>query len=289
MADQLILPAYAKINRFLHITGRMPNGYHQLQTLMQLIDLKDILTFTLQNDDQINIQSNRFISHLEDNLVYKAAQSLKPYAKKPCGIHIYIDKQIPMGGGLGGGSSNAATTMMALNQLWQCNLNQTELLNLGAKLGADVPIFIFGQTAWAEGIGEILTPFEQEESLLLICSPNIHISTKSIFQHPDLKRNYQPIKPKAYHFNNTENAFEKIVKILHPQMKVIMDEIAQEAPVRLSGSGSCFYVICQDFNQLEKLQKKFDKRLDTIPSKALNYAAVAYDDLIERGNLKQCQ
>ncbi|TNF65601.1 MAG: 4-(cytidine 5'-diphospho)-2-C-methyl-D-erythritol kinase [Gammaproteobacteria bacterium] len=289
MADQLILPAYAKINRFLHITGRMPNGYHQLQTLMQLIDLKDILTFTLQNDDQITIQSNRFISHLEDNLVYKAAQSLKPYAEKPCGINIYIDKQIPMGGGLGGGSSNAATTLMALNQLWQCNLNQTELLNLGAKLGADVPIFIFGQTAWAEGIGEILTPFEQEESLLLICSPNIHISTKSIFQHPDLKRNYQPITPKAYHFNNTENAFEKIVKILHPQMKVIMDEIAQEAPVRLSGSGSCFYVICQDFNQLEKLQKKFDKRLDTIPSKALNYAAVAYDDLIERGNLKQCQ
>ncbi|MCF6766084.1 4-(cytidine 5'-diphospho)-2-C-methyl-D-erythritol kinase [Thiotrichales bacterium 19S3-7] len=289
MANQLILPAYAKINRFLHITGRLANGYHQLQTLMQLIDLKDTLTFELAYHDQINIHSTCFISSIEDNLVYKAAMAIKPYAKSFCGVDIHIEKRIPMGGGLGGGSSDAATTLIALNTLWHCNLNQKQLIDIGAKLGADIPIFIFGQTAWTEGIGEKLMPFKQEESLLLICCPNIHICTKSLFQHPELKRNYLPIKPENYCFDTTENAFEVIIKNLHPQIKTIMDEIKAEAPVRLTGSGGCFYVICQDFNQLEKLQKKFDKRLDTIPSKALNYAAVAYDDLSKRGNLKQCQ
>lgn len=277
--QQLILPSYAKINRFLHITGRLANGYHKLQTLMQFIDLKDTLTFELIDIDTIEIKTNKPVSDLKDNLIYRATMKLKPYRTIQKGVHITLDKQIPMGGGLGGGSSNAATTLMALNYLWQCHLTKETLLKFGSELGADVPLFIFGKTAWAEGIGEKLQSFNQDEPFILIFAPPIHIATKTIFQHPSLKRDYPEINPDEYSFETTENAFEAVVKACHPEIKQLMDEVSLEAPVRLTGSGACFYALCQDFNQLKKLQKKFNKRLDTIPSKALNYAAVAYDDL----------
>ncbi|MCF6767759.1 4-(cytidine 5'-diphospho)-2-C-methyl-D-erythritol kinase [Thiotrichales bacterium 19S11-10] len=279
MATELALPSYAKINRFLHITGLLDNGYHNLQTLMQFIDLKDTLSFKLNKTSNITVTSNISISKPEDNLVYLAADKLRPYAAKLSGLTIHIDKKIPMGAGLGGGSSNAAVTLLALNHLWQCNLDQATLLKLAKELGADVPFFIFGQCAWAEGIGEKLTAFNQDEPLILLFIPKIHISTAEIFKHPKLERNHPVISKDNYAFEKTENVFEPIVAELYPQIGNWINEASLEAPTRLTGSGACFYSVCQDLNQLQKLQKKFHKRLDTIPSKALNYAAVAYDDL----------
>lgn len=282
MTQSFSFRSYAKINLFLHITGRYGNGYHKLQTLMQFIDLYDRITFKKRNDHQINIQSNQLISELKDNLIYKAIEKLQPIAKEKniqtTGFDIYIDKKIPMGAGLGGGSSNAATTLLALNKLWQLNLSKEELILLGKELGADVPIFIFGKTAWAEGIGEKLTPFLQDEPYLLLIKPNIHISTETLFQNKHLKRNYPELKLNDYSFETTENAFEPVVKLLYPKLAEIIDQLKREAPIRLTGTGSCFYMICKDFDQQKKLQKKFANTLDIIPTKALNYAAVA-DDL----------
>ncbi len=150
------VPSPAKLNLFLHITGRRENGYHELQTIFQLIDLYDWMSFEPCVSETIQIEGLADVQ-LEQNLIYRAAQLLRPHAKKPCGLKIHIEKNIPMGAGLGGGSSNAATTLIVLNQLWQCDLNEQQLADYGVQLGADVPIFVFGRNAWAEGIGEHLS------------------------------------------------------------------------------------------------------------------------------------
>ena len=147
------VPSPAKLNLFLHITGRRENGYHELQSIFQLIDLFDWLEFTQTNDPAIHIDGLSDVDQ-EQNLIYKAIQILKPYAQNISGLNIRIEKNIPMGAGLGGGSSNAATTLIVVNQLWQCGLSIEQLAKLGVKLGADVPIFVYGRNAWAEGIGE---------------------------------------------------------------------------------------------------------------------------------------
>ncbi|MEG0131649.1 MAG: 4-(cytidine 5'-diphospho)-2-C-methyl-D-erythritol kinase, partial [Acinetobacter sp.] len=146
------VPSPAKLNLFLHITGRRENGYHELQTIFQLIDLYDWISFEPTHDDHIKIEGLAEVQ-LAQNLIYRAAQILKPHAKQLCGLNIQIEKNIPMGAGLGGGSSNAATTLIVLNQLWQCGLDDQQLAAYGAQLGADVPVFVFGRNAWAEGIG----------------------------------------------------------------------------------------------------------------------------------------
>jgi 4-diphosphocytidyl-2-C-methyl-D-erythritol kinase len=142
------VPSPAKLNLFLHITGRRDDGYHELQTIFQLIDLYDWINFEPTQDQQITIEGLATVQ-LEQNLIYRAAQILRPYAKQPCGVNIHIEKNIPMGAGLGGGSSNAATTLIVLNQLWQCGLDDQQLATYGAQLGADVPVFVFGRNAWA--------------------------------------------------------------------------------------------------------------------------------------------
>ena len=150
------VPAPSKLNLFLHITGRRENGYHELQSIFQLIDLCDWLEFEPRTDQEIHIEGLNSVD-LSQNLIYKATQILKPYAQKATGLFIRLEKNIPMGAGLGGGSSDAATTLIVVNQLWQCGLNTEQLADLGVQLGADVPIFVHGRNAWAEGIGEHLT------------------------------------------------------------------------------------------------------------------------------------
>ncbi|MEG1855584.1 MAG: 4-(cytidine 5'-diphospho)-2-C-methyl-D-erythritol kinase, partial [Acinetobacter sp.] len=183
------VPAPAKLNLFLHITGRRDNGYHELQSIFQLIDLQDWLEFRPKNDDtSISIEGINTVD-IEQNLIYKAIQILKPYAQKETGLSISVEKNIPMGAGLGGGSSNAATTLIVVNQLWQCGLSLEQLAELGVKLGADVPIFVHGRNAWAEGIGEHLTFIDLDQKQYIVLKPDCFISTQLLFSQKTLTRN----------------------------------------------------------------------------------------------------
>ena len=274
------IPAYAKINLFLHITSVRSDNYHNLQTIFQFVDLHDTLNFTKRTDDKIKITSNINICPTTDNIVYKAAKILKNLATRPCGIDIYIEKNIPMGAGLGGGSSNCASTLIFLNKLWNCNLTQKTLISMGANLGADVPIFIKGRTSWAEGTGALLSPFDYQEQFILLIFPKIHINTKNIFQHTNLKRNYIKIKPYQFNFDNSENVFEKIVRKSYPSIEKIFNSIPHEAKARLTGTGSCIYCLSKNKSSLYDIVKKLNKELDTKVIKTVNFCPV--DQMIKQ-------
>ena len=268
-------PAYAKINLFLHITGKREDGYHNLQTWFQFVNLKDSIRFIPRADNQITITSNITISNPQDNLVYKAAQLIKPFAKSPSGIKIHIDKKIPMGAGLGGGSSNAATTLIALNKLWHCHLSKVQLLVMARKLGADVPIFIFQQAAWAEGIGELLTIKPYIEQYALIIKPNFHAPTAELFNHPELNKHKPPLSasitndPLAH-----ENIFTEVIIKLYPHIYAELNQLPDASSLRLTGTGACFYLLSTDYNLLLQNQKKLKKDVDSWIVKTLNFAPV---------------
>ena len=181
--------APAKLNLFLHINGRRPDGYHELQTLFQLVDWCDTLHFTKTNTAHIHVKTQNAVISEHDNLVLKAAKLLQQESKCHQGAEITLEKNLPMGAGIGGGSSDAATTLVALNELWQLNWSTEKLAELGAKLGADIPVFIFGTCAFAQGIGEKLTPVTLPERWYIIVIPQCHIDTKTIFEATSLSRN----------------------------------------------------------------------------------------------------
>ncbi|MEP3581581.1 MAG: 4-(cytidine 5'-diphospho)-2-C-methyl-D-erythritol kinase, partial [Cyclobacteriaceae bacterium] len=174
-------PSPAKLNLFLHINGRYPNGYHQLQSLFQMLDYGDKLAFAINDSGVITMLTPLEGVNDEDNLIVRAAKLLAEHANIHKGVSISLEKCLPMGGGIGGGSSNAATTLVALNHLWGVKLSEDELAELGLKLGADVPIFVRGLTAFASGVGEEITPAPQEEKWYLVANPNVHISTAEVF------------------------------------------------------------------------------------------------------------
>ncbi|PKB89607.1 4-(cytidine 5'-diphospho)-2-C-methyl-D-erythritol kinase, partial [Ewingella americana] len=186
---QQLWPSPAKLNLFLYITGQRPNGYHDLQTLFQFVDYGDSLSFHLRADGNIVLTTPVEGVANEDNLVVRAARLLQKHAGITQGADISLQKHIPMGGGLGGGSSNAATVLVALNTLWACGLSDSELARLGVTLGADVPVFVMGHAAFAEGIGEILQPVEPQEKWYLVAHPGVSIPTPVIFGDPELTRN----------------------------------------------------------------------------------------------------
>ena len=182
-------PSPAKLNLFLYINGKLPNGYHELQTLFQFLDFGDWLTIDIRQDKQIHITPEIPGLPLEQNLIYRAATLLQEKTACTLGASIHLDKILPMGGGIGGGSSNAATTLLALNYLWQTNLSIDELAEIGLKLGADVPIFVHGQAAFAEGVGEKIQYCEPQEKYYVVLKPETAISTAVVFSDPDLPRN----------------------------------------------------------------------------------------------------
>ncbi|MFW2178319.1 MULTISPECIES: 4-(cytidine 5'-diphospho)-2-C-methyl-D-erythritol kinase [unclassified Moraxella] len=271
--------APAKINLFLHITGKRPDGYHNLQTVFRLIDLYDTLTF--QPTDQpigegnmpIRLNDDPTITQdLEQNLIVKASGALFAFAqqhqlikadelaKLPI-IDIHLDKKIPMGAGLGGGSSDCATTLMTLNQLWQLGMTSAQLQAIGATLGADVPIFIFGKDAIAEGIGEVLTPIALPPQQLLLLKPNAHINTKQLFAHQNLQRNCPSFAHEFLQHHNHEftqqlsqnfgNVFEPVVTDLSEAVNDALAYLHTLANVthttpRMTGSGSCVFLPLPD-------------------------------------------
>lgn len=237
------VPSPAKLNLFLHITGRRENGYHELQTIFQLIDLYDWMIFTPTLDEQIEIDGLSEVRP-EENLIYRAAQILRPHAKKFCGLNIKIEKNIPMGAGLGGGSSNAATTLIVLNQLWECGLNQEQLADYGVKLGADVPIFIYGKNAWAEGIGEHLSFIDLDQKQYIILKPDCFISTQLLFSQKTLTRDSKTTKFCAYQLepSNFGNNFEPLARQLYPEVEEAMRYLDQFGQAKLTGTGACVFI-----------------------------------------------
>ena len=250
------VPSPAKLNLFLHITGRRENGYHELQSIFQLIDLCDWMEFQTTPSNQITIDGLENID-LQHNLIYKAAQILKPFAQAFTGLNIRIEKNIPMGAGLGGGSSNAATTLIVLNQLWKCELKTQQLADLGVQLGADVPIFVHGKNAWAEGIGEKLTFINLDQKEFIILKPDCFISTQLLFSQKTLTRDTKPTKFCAYQLKPSSfgNNFEHLARSLYPEVDEAMKYLDQFGTAKLTGTGACVFIEINEKMNIDEILK----------------------------------
>ncbi|GHX22955.1 kinase, GHMP family [Vibrio cholerae] len=256
-----VWPSPAKLNLFLYITGRRANGYHDLQTLFQFLDHGDELTIAANNSGNITLSPALADVALEDNLIYKAAMALKNAAQSPLGADIQLHKVLPMGGGIGGGSSNAATTLVALNYLWQTGLSDDQLAEIGLALGADVPVFTRGFAAFAEGVGEELSVVEPEEKWYLVVRPAVSIATKDIFTHPQLVRNTPKRDLTSLLATPYENDCEKIVRSLYPEVDKQLSWLLQYAPSRLTGTGSCVFA---EFSSRKDAQAVFAQLSDNV-------------------------
>jgi len=234
-------PAPAKINLFLHITGQRDDGYHLLQTAFQFLDYGDVLQFEIQDNPSIVLSPSLDGVDDNDNLIIRAARTLQNAANIKQGVNITIEKRLPMGGGLGGGSSNAATTLVALNQLWQCHLSKSKLAQLGLTLGADVPIFIHGEAAWAEGIGEQLSPISPSEPWYAVLVPDCHVSTSEVFSSQELTRDCEPITISRFLSGEGRNICEDVVTKHYPQVSEALSWLSQYGKARMTGTGACIF------------------------------------------------
>jgi len=234
-------PAPAKVNLFLHITGRREDGYHLLQTVFQFVDYCDELGFELREDGVVRRVTELAGVAEGDDLSVRAARSLQQFSGTTLGADIHINKCLPMGGGLGGGSSDAATTLVALNFLWDLGLSLDQLAGLGLELGADVPVFIRAQAAWAEGVGETLIPLDLPEPWFVVIVPPCHVSTAEIFAAPELTRDAQSIKIPAFLAGQGLNVCEAVVRERYPDVDKALNWLAQYSQARMSGTGACVF------------------------------------------------
>ncbi|MEI9532606.1 4-(cytidine 5'-diphospho)-2-C-methyl-D-erythritol kinase [Moellerella wisconsensis] len=243
----LTWPSPAKLNLFLYITGRRADGYHELQTLFQFLDYGDEITVTPRQDNQLRLLTDMPGVEPRNNLILKAAYALQNYCQQHCpqqapfGADIAIKKILPMGGGIGGGSSNAATILIALNYHWQTGISDETLAELGAALGADVPVFVKGHAAFAEGIGEILTPADPEEKWYLVAHPGIEIPTPTIFTDPKLNRNSPKRCLAALLLAPYANDCEPIARKRFREVEQLVSWLLEYAPSRLTGTGACVF------------------------------------------------
>ncbi|OOF70533.1 4-(cytidine 5'-diphospho)-2-C-methyl-D-erythritol kinase [Rodentibacter caecimuris] len=253
----LRFPCPAKLNLFLYINGKLENGYHELQTLFQFLDFGDWLTIEPTNDGKICLTPDIKGIPLEQNLIYRAARLLQQHTKTSQGVKITLDKIMPMGGGIGGGSSNAATTLVALNYLWNTNLSLTTLAQLGLKLGADVPVFVQGKAAFAEGVGEKMTPCTPEQKWYVVLKPNVSISTATIFNDPNLPRNTAKKTLSELLTQKYTNDCQKIVINHYPQVEQALNWLLKYAPARLTGTGACVFA---EFTDEQSAQAVFSQK-----------------------------
>lgn len=264
----------AKLNLFLHILGRRSDGYHNLQTVFQLLDYCDDMIFTRRADSEICLSSNALstMGPPEKNLVIRAARLLQQISDTTQGVDIQLTKRIPIGGGLGGGSSNAATTLMALNQLWQLGINPSVLAQLGLQLGADVPVFIQGNTAWAEGIGEILQPIELAEKWFVVLVPPCTISSAEFFLHDELTRNTPAITIQQFLSEPIviRNDFERLACNRYPMVAQAINWLSQFAPARLTGSGACVFAAVKNQDQARAIVQQTPQPLQGFAAKGVN-------------------
>lgn len=239
-------PAPAKINHFLHVVGRRSDGYHLLQTVFQFLDLADELRIAVTADGEVRCAGNYPEASAPDDLALRAALALQQVCGVSQGADIYVHKRVPIGGGLGGGSSDAATTLTALNHLWGIGLTTDQLAKFSLNLGADVPVFIRGFAAWAEGVGEFLTPLELPENWLLLIHPNCRVSTAAVFDAPDLMRDTAPMTTRDFLAGAGGNDCEPVARRLCPEVGAALDWLAARgARARLSGTGASVFAVFQ--------------------------------------------
>lgn len=245
MPSHFALCAPAKLNLFLHIVGRRADGYHELQTVFQLLDVGDELIFSPRNDSAIQLHSELCDVPNEQNLIVRAAHLLQTHTGSTQGANITLTKRLPMGGGLGGGSSDAASTLLGLNHLWQLNLNIEVLAQLSAQLGADVPVFVRGYSSWAEGVGDVLTPLALPAQWFVVLTPNCHISTAEIFNAPELTRTTAAITIAAFLRGGspvaTRNDCQCVVEKAYPAVKNTLSWLDTFAPSRMTGTGASVF------------------------------------------------
>lgn len=241
MTSSLSWPAPAKLNLFLHITGRRPDGYHLLQTAFQFLSINDELEFELRDDGCITRANALAAIPVDRDLAIRAARLLQKESCGRQGVNIRLTKRLPIGGGLGGGSSNAATVLVALNHLWKCGLSPDELMSLGLQLGADVPVFVNGHAAWAEGVGEQLRLLSPPEPWYLVIKPAIEVPTADVFAATELTRNCPPITIADFLSRGGENICESVVRRRYPEVGEALDWLGHFSEARLTGTGSCVF------------------------------------------------
>ncbi len=277
-ANFISFPSPAKLNLFLHVVGQRPNGYHELETVFQFLDYGDTIELSVNNSNTIELLTPIEGVNNSDNLIFKAAKLLQNQTKCNLGVQIKIHKILPMGGGLGGGSSNAATILLALNKLWDINLPTNQLTELGLSLGADVPIFIKGFAAFAQGIGEVLTPISPTEYWYLVSKPSCSISTQDVFGSPELVRttpklllneniNNQDIdlQIETYH-----NDCETIVIKNYPKVANLLAWLIEYAPSRMTGTGACIFSRFNSKNEAKKVQSTLPEGIESFIAKGIN-------------------
>lgn len=233
--------APAKINHFLHITGQREDGYHELQTVFQFLNYSDELRFKILDHDEISHCNPLPGVKAEDDLTVRAAKLLQQHSSCSSGVQININKRLPMGGGLGGGSSDAATTLVALNQLWQLKLDMDSLAKLGVQLGADVPIFIHGFSAWAEGVGEELSAIQLDEPWFVVLIPAVEVSTAEIFSHPELERDCPSISINDFLSGQGHNVCQSVVQKCYPEVEQATKWLNQFSAAKMTGTGACVF------------------------------------------------
>jgi 4-diphosphocytidyl-2-C-methyl-D-erythritol kinase len=247
-------PAPAKLNLFLHVLGRRADGYHELQTGFQFLDWGDRLHFELDDDTAITRVGWRDVPPDQD-LVVRAAALLRERAGIGEGVTIHLTKSLPVGGGLGGGSSDAATTLVAMNRLWDAGLGIDELCALGLELGADVPVFVRGRAALAEGVGERLKAVDWPEAWYLVVDPGVSVSTRAVFEAPELTRNSAPTTIAGLLAHGGRNDCEPVVRRRYPEVGRALDWLGEHGPARMTGTGGCLFASFETREQAESVRR----------------------------------
>ena len=269
-----VWPAPAKLNLFLHILGRRPDGYHELQTCFQFVDLCDEISIETRADGLIRRAVEIPGLPAEADLCIRAAKALQSASGASLGADISLTKKIPVGGGLGGGSSDAATCLIALNHLWGVHWPREKLAAIGLKLGADVPVFVHGRVAWAEGVGERLTPLypplAPTEANYLILKPNVFVSTAAVFQDPELTRNSAPITIHGFLASGGRNDCLGVVRRRYPEVAHALDWLSVFGSARLTGTGACVFLACENKDLAQEILRKVPPEFEGFLARGLN-------------------
>lgn len=266
----LILPAPAKLNLFLHITGRRADGYHELQTLFQFLDHGDTLGFRVREDGEIRLHGEIAGVPHDSNLIVRAARLLQQASATPLGADLWLDKRLPMGGGIGGGSSDAATTLLGLDHLWQLNLGLDRLAELGLRLGADVPVFVRGRAAFAEGVGERLTPLDLDEPWFLVAVPQVSVNTAEIFSAPELTRNTPIIKVCGLPEGGGHNDCQPVVEARYPEVRNALNLLNKFVHARMTGTGACVFGSFPNRSDADKVSRQLPATLPSFTARGCN-------------------
>ncbi|MTZ12157.1 4-(cytidine 5'-diphospho)-2-C-methyl-D-erythritol kinase [Pseudomonas sp. JL972] len=266
----LTLPAPAKLNLMLHILGRRTDGYHELQTLFQFLDYGDELSFSLRDDGQIRLHTDLPGVGHDSNLIVRAARLLQHESGCTLGADIELTKRLPMGGGIGGGSSDAATTLVGLDHLWRLDLGEDRLAELGLALGADVPVFVRGHAAFAEGVGERLQPVDLEEPWFLVLAPQVSVSTAEIFADPELTRNTPAITVRSLLAGGGHNDCQPVVERRYPEVRNALSLLNKFVPASMTGTGACVFGSFPNEGEADKVRRQLPASLPSFVARGRN-------------------